>query len=210
MPAPQTSPPSVAAGRHSNVGPRMRAVYDRLAPAFAARNAALPASISEAAGPAFVALARAVSGDRPPAVVEAGCGPGRDMAWLEAAGAVVVGLDLPAGMLAHARTRAAGPLVQADLRRVPLAAGCFHGAWCNAALLHLPKADAPGALAGLRRRLVPGGRAVLMLPQGTLPPPPPTPTLAASFLEFVPGSLTRQVVVLVKAWERTPTLGSKA
>ena len=49
-----------------------------------------------------------------------------------------------------------------------------------------------------------------MLPKGTLPPPPPTLTLAASFLEFVHGSLTRQVVVVEKACESTPTLGSKA
>ena len=143
----------------------MRAVYDRIAPAFAARNATLPASV-RAAGPGFLALARAVAGGRPPAVVEAGCGPGRDMAWLEAAGASVVGLDLSAGMLAHARVAAQGPLVQADLRRLPLATGRFHGAWCNAALLHLPRAAAPAALAGLRRLLVPGGARFVSLQAG--------------------------------------------
>jgi SAM-dependent methyltransferase len=139
-----------------DVGPRMRAVYDRIAPAFAARNAALPGAV-RAAGPRFLTLVQRAAGGRRPAVVEAGCGPGRDMAWLEAAGAAVTGFDLSAGMLAQARGAVRGPLVQADLRRPPLAAGCFHGVWCNAALLHLPKADAPGALAGLRRLLVPGG-----------------------------------------------------
>jgi SAM-dependent methyltransferase len=144
----------------------MRAVYDRLAPAFAARNAAAPPSISGAAGPAFLALARAAAGGLPPAVVEVGCGPGRDMAWLEAHGAAVMGLDLSAGMLAQARMQARGPLVQADLRRLPLADGRIHGVWCNAALLHLPKAEAPPALAGLRRLLVPGGALLLTLQVG--------------------------------------------
>ena len=46
--------------------------------------------------------------------------------------------------------------------------------------------------------LVLGGRAVLMLPAGALPPSPADLTLEASFLEFVHGSLTRQVVVLQK------------
>jgi SAM-dependent methyltransferase len=145
--SPHTSP---------DIGPRMREVYDRIAPAFAARNAVLPAGIRDA-GPSFLTLVHKVAGGRRPAVVEAGCGPGRDMAWLEAAGAAVIGFDLSAGMLAQARGAARGPLVQADLRRPPLAAGRFHGAWCNAALLHLPKAEVPGALAGLRRLLVPGG-----------------------------------------------------
>lgn len=48
------------------------------------------------------------------------------------------------------------------------------------------------------RVLVPGGRAVLMLPHGALPPPPTVLILVASFLEFVHGSLTREVVVLQK------------
>ena len=60
------------------------------------------------------------------------------------------------------------------------------------------------------RILVPGRRVVRMLPQGTLRPPPPTLTLAASFLELGHGWPTRQVVVLERACASTPTPGSKA
>ncbi|MDQ3703491.1 MAG: methyltransferase domain-containing protein [Chloroflexota bacterium] len=101
-------------------------------------------------------------------LLEAGCGHGRDMAWLEAAGAAVVGIDLSAGMLAQARARASGSLIQADLRCLPLASGHFHGAWCSASLLHLPKVDAPSALAELRRSLVLGGALLLSLQEGTV------------------------------------------
>lgn len=145
----------------------MRAAYDRIAPAFAARNAGMPAAYRDVAGPRFLALARTAASGRPLTLLEAGCGHGRDMAWLEAAGATVVGIDLSAGMLAQARARTPGPLVQADLRCLPLASGHFHGAWCSASLLHLPKVDAPAALAELRRNLVPGGALFLSLQEGT-------------------------------------------
>jgi SAM-dependent methyltransferase len=130
------------------------------------RNATLPASIRDGAGPGFLALCHAAAGDARPLVFEAGCGHGRDMAWLEAAGVFVCGIDLSAGMLAQARRRAAGPLVQGDLRHLPLEPGRFHGAWCNAALLHLPRSEAPAALAGMRRRLVPGGGLFLTVQEG--------------------------------------------
>jgi len=46
--------------------------------------------------------------------------------------------------------------------------------------------------------LKPGARAVLMLPEGALPPPPPDLVPLARFLEVVHGSLTREVVILQK------------
>lgn len=144
----------------------MQAVYDRIAPAFAVRNAAMTAAYRDVEGPRLLALARAAAGGAPPAILEAGCGHGRDMAWLEASGAAVVGIDLSAGMLAQAGRRARGPLVQADLRRLPVVAGRFHGAWCSASLLHLPKAEAPVALSELRHALVPGGALFLSLQEG--------------------------------------------
>ncbi|MGI8422553.1 MAG: RsmD family RNA methyltransferase [Chloroflexota bacterium] len=50
-----------------------------------------------------------------------------------------------------------------------------------------------GVAAGILR---PGGRAVLMTPEGTLPVPPLSLRVLGRFLEFVHGSLTREVVVL--------------
>jgi ubiquinone/menaquinone biosynthesis C-methylase UbiE len=69
-------------------------------------------------------------------------------------------------MLRAARARVAAPLVQGDLLRLPFRAGAFGGVWCSASLLHLPKAAAPAALAGIRRVLPPGGPLLLSLKEG--------------------------------------------
>jgi hypothetical protein len=88
------------------------------------------------------------------------------MAWLEDQGLRVIGVDLSRGMLEQARTRVGGPLVQMDMRRLALRAGAFHGAWCSAALLHLPRADAPAVLAGIAALLVLGAPLFLSLQGG--------------------------------------------
>ncbi len=138
-----------------------QAAYDQIAAEYAARQTEEPPAelIPFAAG----LLARMPSGTR---LLDLGCGPGRDLAWLAAQGADAVGCDLSAGMLAQARARGSRPLVQADMRRLPFAAGTFGGIWCCASFLHLPKADAPGALAEMRRVLVPGGSLFLGVQEG--------------------------------------------
>ena len=135
-------------------------VYDEIAAEFAAINAEMP--------PGSVALAEALLAELPtaPEVLDAGCGHGRDMAWLEARGARVTGLDVSPGMLEQARGRVRGPLVEADLRELPLADASFDGVWCNASLLHLPKRDAPRALRELRRVLRDRGRLALTVKLG--------------------------------------------
>ena len=135
-------------------------VYDAIAAEFAAINAEMPP------GPA--ALAEALLAQLPPApeVLDAGCGHGRDMAWLEARGARVTGLDVSPGMLEQARPRVRGWLVEGDLRELPFGDASFDGVWCNASLLHLPKRDAPAAARELRRVLRDRGRLALTLKLG--------------------------------------------
>lgn len=79
-------------------------------------------------------------------VLDLGCGPGRDMAAFTARGISAIGLDRSAGMLKEAARRGNGPLVQADMRRLPFARHSFKGVWAMASMLHLPKADFPAAL----------------------------------------------------------------
>jgi SAM-dependent methyltransferase len=141
--------------------PRMRAAYDVVAADFEARNAQMPRAVAAAAE----RFARGLpAGAR---VVDLGCGPGRDMAWLHARGLRVAGLDLSAGMLRQARPRASGALVQGEMRGLPFGAGTCQGVWCNAALLHLPKAEAPAALAEIARVLAPGGLAFVSVQAGS-------------------------------------------
>lgn len=79
-------------------------------------------------------------------VLDLGCGPGRDMRAFAARGITAIGIDRSAGMLREAAQRSSGPLVQADMRRLPFARHSFKGVWALASMLHLPKTDFPAAL----------------------------------------------------------------
>ena len=83
----------------------------------------------------------------PRRVLDLGCGPGRDVGFLTHLGCQVFGLDLSSGMLAEARRRLPGaPLLCADLRTLPLASHSLDGIWACASLVHLRRAQLPGAL----------------------------------------------------------------
>ena len=97
-------------------------------------------------------------------VVDVGCGPGRDLLSLIRRGFWTVGLDRSAGMLRQARTHGVKRLVQADARALPFAPGTLDGAWACASLLHLARAQLPGALAEMRRALGHGHVCLIMKP----------------------------------------------
>lgn len=141
-------------------GKRMEAVYDAIAVQFEARHGVMPSELRAAAG-RF--LQQAGAGAR---VLDLGCGTGRDMAWLETLDASVVGADLSMGMLARAKRRVGGLLVKMDMRTLGFQGDRFQGVWCNAALLHLPKAEALVVLAEIRRVLAPGGTLFLSVQEG--------------------------------------------
>ena len=97
-------------------------------------------------------------------VLDAGCGTGEALGWLQAAvtpGGAAVGVDLAAEHLRGARAALAGDalLLQADLRKLPLAGASFDAIWSVNTLHHLqdPLAGVR-ALAALLRR---GGQLAL-------------------------------------------------
>ena len=139
---------------------RMAAAYDRVAPEFVQKNGVMPADFLEMA-PRFLAQVRSGS-----TILDVGCGAGRDVVWLSGQGMRVVGGDLSAGMLEQARLRGAERLVRLDMRALPFADDTFGAVWSSAALLHLPKADAPQALAEMHRVLAPGGPLMLSIQEG--------------------------------------------
>ena len=145
---------------HDQVHTRVQAAYDQIAPHYAARNSELRDGLIDLAAQ-FLELT-GQTGD----ILDLGCGAGRDMLWFESQGASVVGADLSSGMLIHARQLVRGPLVQANMLMLPFPPGHFRGVWCMASLLHLPKAEAPAALAEIRRVLTPGGTLSLGLHEG--------------------------------------------
>jgi SAM-dependent methyltransferase len=68
---------------------------------------------------------------------------------------------LPAG------GRVGGALVCGDMGALPFAPASFDGVWLCAALLHLPRADAPRALAEVRRILGAARPLYISVQQGT-------------------------------------------
>lgn len=138
-----------------------RSSYDLIAPAFAVRNAAMPPSILESAGH-FLTLIH--PGGR---ILDAGCGTGRDSAWFTSQGFRVTAFDLSTGMLREAGKIVSCPRIQGDMLHLPFLSHSFDALWCNAALLHVPKAHAPVCLAGFYSVLKPGGVLYLALKAGT-------------------------------------------
>jgi SAM-dependent methyltransferase len=139
---------------------RMQEAYDAIAGAYADRYATMPDPLADLG---FRFLERLPVH---PTILDAGCGAGRDMAWFEANGASVIGIDLSLGMLAQARTRVEGALVQMDMTALAFPEHTFDGVWCMASLLHLPKASVPLALSELHRVLAPAGTLVLAVQEG--------------------------------------------
>lgn len=104
-----------------------------------------------------------------PAVLDLGCGTGRDAGWLHrSAGRTVTGLDSSPAMIAHARARHPGPDYRVgDMRAFDLGRR-FDAALClDSALLYChTNEDLDAFLDCLRRHLEPGGLLVAEMRNG--------------------------------------------
>lgn len=102
--------------------------------------------------------------ERPPRVLDVGCGEGRFAAALAAAGADVVAIDVAAE--AVRRARAAHPVLDVRLvepeRELPFADAEFDAVWTGETIEHV--ADTAGWLSQLRRVLRSGGVLLLSTP----------------------------------------------
>jgi ubiquinone/menaquinone biosynthesis C-methylase UbiE len=125
--------------------------YDQIAPYFAGYNGQMPENVRQ---DLLEFLAHLPPNGR---VLDLGCGTGRDLNWLEQHPLRLLGADFSIGMLAETRKIVACSLTQMDMRSLGFAARSFDGIWCNAALLHLPKTEAPRALREMRRVLCDDG-----------------------------------------------------
>ena len=149
------------AGATADVVEGVRSAYDQIAEAYSAVNGGqMPEALLRLE---HNLLGHVGHGAR---LIDVGCGVGRDMGWFESQGVRVNGVDLSAGVLAHARRLTASPLLLMDMRRLAFRDACFDGGWCCASLLHLPKREAPGALGAIRRVLKGGAMLVLSVQEG--------------------------------------------
>ncbi len=108
------------------------------------------------------AVVRALLGLRPgDRVLDAGCGAGFDSAWIQAAGATVLGVDASEAMVAACR-KTGVDAVCSDLCQLALEQR-FDKAICLGALEFC--SDPVGALGGIQRHLSDGGQLVVLYPR---------------------------------------------
>lgn len=123
-------------------------------------------------------------------VADLGCGPGHVTAFLAAAGAEVLGLDLSPGMVKQAR--GAHPGLRFEVADMRALSGRFAGIVAMYALIHLEPEELAAALAACHACLEPGGefRAAVHLGEGVLRPGELWGVpIALGFRMFAPGEL---------------------
>ncbi len=106
--------------------------------------------------PEFTAFRDAFAARAEGPVADLGCGPGQHAEALRAAGLTVLGVDLSTAMLALAARRGV-PVIQGDLRQLPLRPAAFGALWSSASLLHVPIEDVDRTLTQWHALLRPGG-----------------------------------------------------
>lgn len=95
-----------------------------------------------------------------PAILDIGCGAGRDLAWFRDAGAHATGCDGSPELAAIAADRTGCPVHVLDLMRPSPAHGpdgVFDGVWAHHLFFHLSNAVLPSILSMVRNWLRPGG-----------------------------------------------------
>jgi SAM-dependent methyltransferase len=112
------------------------------------------------------ALLERIEGASPFAILDFGCGPGRDLAAFTALGHVAVGLEGSARLAELARANSGCDVWEQDFLRLSLPPGRFDGVFANASLFHVPAQELPRVLAALRATLRARGVLFCSNPRG--------------------------------------------
>lgn len=112
------------------------------------------------------ALLQAIEGTPPFAILDFGCGPGRDLKTLADLGHAPVGLEGEATFAAMARAHSGCAVWQQDFLELDLPAQRFDGVFANASLFHVPTRELPRVLRELRATLKPRGVLFSSNPRG--------------------------------------------
>jgi SAM-dependent methyltransferase len=112
------------------------------------------------------ALLRHVQGTPPFAILDFGCGPGRDLATFTRLGHVAIGVEGAAPFAAMARSDTGCEVWEQDFLQLDLPAARFDGVFANASLFHVPSQELPRVLRVLNATLKPGGVLFSSNPHG--------------------------------------------
>ena len=112
------------------------------------------------------ALLRAIEGEPPFAILDFGCGPGRDLKAFAELGHIAVGLEGAARLAVMARAHSGGEVWQQDFLKLDLPDRHFDGVFANAALFHVPSQELLRVLVELHATLKPRGVLFASNPHG--------------------------------------------
>ena len=112
------------------------------------------------------ALLSAIQSAPPFAILDFGCGPGRDLKAFKDLGHAPVGLEGSARFAAMAREFSGCEVWEQDFLKLDLPPGRFDGIFANAVLFHVPSRELPRVLGELRAALKPGGVLFSSNPRG--------------------------------------------
>jgi SAM-dependent methyltransferase len=114
----------------------------------------------------IAALLRHLRGKPPYAILDFGCGPGRDLKAFAALGHAAIGLDGAMRFAEMARTATGCEVWQQDFLELDLPPARFDGIFANASLFHVPTRELPRVLRQLHDTLKPGGVLFSSNPHG--------------------------------------------
>ncbi len=136
------------------------AEYDRVAAAY--RRGTESHDVSQN----VAALLNAIDGPPPYAILDLGCGPGRDLRTFASLGHEVTGLDGSAELVALARADTDCTVLHQDFLALDLPPARFDGIFANAALFHVPGSQIARVLRDLAAALKPRGVLFSSNPRG--------------------------------------------
>ena len=117
-------------------------------------------------GQNIAALLQYIEGEPPYAILDLGCGPGRDLKTFAESGHRATGLEGSARFAAMARAYSGCEVWEQDFLELDLPAGDFDGVFANAALFHVPSQELGRVLQGLNATLKPRGVLFASNPRG--------------------------------------------
>ena len=112
------------------------------------------------------ALLEAIESEPPYAILDLGCGPGRDLHYFKSLGHDAIGLEGSMELVEMARRYAGSEVLHQDFMALELPQSRFDGVFANASLFHVPSQELPRVLRELHASLKPNGVLFSSNPRG--------------------------------------------